>query len=88
MKILKYIIIALFLAGCSTKPVYNNIYKDLQIQPKPVAKPYELKYVKFNKHSGYFISDADAKIMAQNWVYFKNWSEYNYNLLLKIKESK
>ena len=80
------ILIALSFTGCSEK--IQKVYVKPEI-PKPFQRPqgkdFEVFLLKMDNKIFYSLSEKDAEILSENWVYYKNWAESNYNLLLSLR---
>lgn len=81
-------IIFCFLTGCSTTR-YVYVYPELpDLKEQPQGQEYKLKMVKINNINYYCLTPNDSKILVENWLNYKNWSEINYEILKKYKEER
>lgn len=84
--LLLIILIALSFSGCSEK--IQKVYVKPEI-PKPFQRPqgkdFEVFLLKMDGKIFYSLSEKDAEILSENWIYYKNWAESNYNLLLSLR---
>ena len=72
------VVLALSFTGCSEK--IQKVYVKPEI-PKPFQRPQ-------GKDFNVFLLKMDNKIfysLSENWIYYKNWAESNYNLLLSLR---
>lgn len=82
----KYLIFLIipFILACSTRTEF--VYPEIpELQEPPVVKDYELKQIKINKTKYFALTEENAKILSENWIHYKKWSETNYELLKSLK---
>jgi hypothetical protein len=78
-------------SGCAPKEtvVVKTEYIKQNI-PKPIKKPlgaqYQVKEIDFNGVSFYCLDSQNAKILAVNWLLYKEWAENNELILNKLYE--
>lgn len=85
MKTIILTLLALFLIGCSNTEklyVYPTIPDNL---PKPEAQDYNVSMVEINQIEYYILTQEDARILSENWIKYKAYTEGTEELLNQIR---
>lgn len=86
MKYIYFFIFILFFAGCTSVKTEFVQSQIPDIHPQPQYIPYELKLIEINNKKFYSLTEKDAKNLSENWINYKAWAEYNFEVLKSIKE--
>lgn len=88
MKYFLILISCLVITGCSAVKV-EFVYPSIpELQEPPKVEDYNLQLIRINNTEYYALTEEDARILSENWILFRKWSETNFELLktLKIEE--